>query len=146
MNYTITIQERSKQFAIRVINAYTQIIKVNHFNDAAAVLAKQFLRSGCSVGANLKEGISAQLDKDFICDLLPTLNQRDYGVGFPRLTTRFSWLFLVSKSFTTYLDMKNHIPDRPIAQAVSVPASPAVRFSEFILITMNILHRHRVSK
>ena len=30
------------------------------------VLAKQFLRSGTSVGANLKEGISAQSTKDFI--------------------------------------------------------------------------------
>lgn len=40
-------------------------------------------------------------------DLLPTLMQA-YNAGFPRLTTRFSWLFLVSKFFTHYLDMKSH--------------------------------------
>ena len=40
----------------------------------------------------------------------PNTNCKQYGVGFPRLTTRFSWLFLVSKSFTTYLDMKKSHP------------------------------------
>ena len=62
----ISIQERTKKFAIRVINAYTQIIKAKHFNDAAVVLSKQFLRSGTSIGANCKEAISAQSRKDFI--------------------------------------------------------------------------------
>ena len=66
MTDSITIQERSKQFAIRVVNAYTQIIKVNHFTTAAFVLAKQFLRSGTSIGANCEEAISAQSKKDFI--------------------------------------------------------------------------------
>ena len=62
----VSIQERSKKFAIRVINAYTQIIKAKHFNHAAVVLSKQFLRSGTSIGANCKEAISAQSRKDFI--------------------------------------------------------------------------------
>ena len=35
MVYSSTIQERTKQFAIRVVSAYTEIIKINHFNDAA---------------------------------------------------------------------------------------------------------------
>ena len=65
-NSNISIQERTKQFAIRVVNAYTQIIKNNHFNDAAVVLAKQFLRSGTSIGANCKEAVSAQSKKDFL--------------------------------------------------------------------------------
>ena len=34
--------------------------------DAAAVLSKQFLRSGTSIGANCAEGKSAQSTKDFI--------------------------------------------------------------------------------
>ena len=65
-NTKISIQERTKKFAIRVINAYTQIIKAKHFNDAAVILSKQFLRSGTSIGANCKEAISAQSRKDFI--------------------------------------------------------------------------------
>ncbi len=49
-----------------MIKAYTEIKRVNHFDDAAVIIAKQFLSSGTSVGANLKEGISAQSDRDFI--------------------------------------------------------------------------------
>ena len=42
-NHNISIQDRTKKFAIRVINAYTYINKNNHFNDAVVVLSKQFL-------------------------------------------------------------------------------------------------------
>ncbi|MDJ0747331.1 MAG: four helix bundle protein [Xenococcaceae cyanobacterium MO_167.B27] len=62
----ISIQERTKKFAVRVVRAYVQINKDKHFNDAAAVLSKQFLRSGTSIGANCAEGKSAQSTKDFI--------------------------------------------------------------------------------
>ena len=65
-NPSITIQERTEQFAIRIIKAYTEINKKNHFNDAAVVISKQFLRSGTSIEANISEGIYAQSNKDFI--------------------------------------------------------------------------------
>ncbi len=45
-NNNISIQDRTKKFAIRVIHAYTEINKKTHFSDAAAVISKQFLRSG----------------------------------------------------------------------------------------------------
>ncbi len=45
-NKQISIQERSKKFAVRVVRAYVQLNENNHFNNAAAVLSKQFLRSG----------------------------------------------------------------------------------------------------
>ncbi len=65
-NNTISIPDRTKAFAVRVIKAYSEIIKVNHFSEAASILAKQFLRSGTSIGANSKEAVSAQSKKDFI--------------------------------------------------------------------------------
>ena len=65
-NNSITIQERTKDFAIRVIVAYTEINKRNHFNDASVVLSKQFLRSGTSVGANVSEAVYAQSNADFV--------------------------------------------------------------------------------
>ncbi len=37
-----------------------------NFNDPAVVLAKQFLRSSMSIGANCQEAISAQSTKDYI--------------------------------------------------------------------------------
>jgi len=45
-NKPVSIQERTKKFAVRVVKAYVQINKDKHFNDAAAVLSKQFLKSG----------------------------------------------------------------------------------------------------
>ena len=62
----ITIQERTKLFAIRSIKAYSRMIYNKSFNDSAAVLAKQFLRSYTSIGANCSEAISAQSRKDYI--------------------------------------------------------------------------------
>ena len=61
-----TIQEKTKNFAVRAIHAYTEIAKKSNYDDAAKVLAKQFLRSSTSIGANCKEAISAQSKKDFI--------------------------------------------------------------------------------
>ncbi len=66
INNSITIQNRSKIFVIRVIKAYSEIIKKYSHDDASRVLSKQFLRSGTSIGANCKEAISAQSKKDFI--------------------------------------------------------------------------------
>lgn len=65
MNNNITIQERTEKFAIRVIKAYCELNK-RHFDDAGKVLAKQFLRSGTSIGANVAEAIFAQSNADFI--------------------------------------------------------------------------------
>ncbi len=43
-NTNITIQERSENFAIRAIKAYTEINKNNHFYDAVVVISKRFFR------------------------------------------------------------------------------------------------------
>jgi four helix bundle protein len=62
---SITIQEPSKAFAIRVIKAYS-ILSNRRFDDAGKVLAKQFLRSGTSIGANCAEATYAQSRPDLI--------------------------------------------------------------------------------
>ena len=62
----ISIQVRSKNFASRVIKAYTEINKSNNFNDAAVILGKQFLRSSTSIGANCAEAVYAQSNRDFL--------------------------------------------------------------------------------
>ena len=65
-NNNITIQEGSKLFAIPSIQAYSRIIKNQNLNDPSVILAKLFLRSSTSIGANCKEAVSAQSRKDFI--------------------------------------------------------------------------------
>ncbi len=74
-NSNITIQQRTKKFASRVIKAYTEINEKNHFNSAAVVLSKQFLRSGTSIGANCSEAVYAQSNKDFLSKYLIALKE-----------------------------------------------------------------------
>ena len=50
-NGKIPIQERTENFAIRVIKAYSYIEENNSLNDAIMILSKQFIRSGTSIGA-----------------------------------------------------------------------------------------------
>ncbi len=64
-NNNISIQDRSRKFANRVIKAYVELNK-KHFDDASKVLSKQFLRSGTSIGANCAEAEFAQSRKDFL--------------------------------------------------------------------------------
>ena len=62
-NNYITITDRTKQFAIRIIKACCFLDEKPGIYRA---LSKQLLRSGTSVGANVRETQSAQSDKDFI--------------------------------------------------------------------------------
>jgi four helix bundle protein len=64
INNNISIQDRTRNFANRVINVYIELNK-RHFNDVGYVLSKQFLRSGTSIGANCAEAEFAQSRKDF---------------------------------------------------------------------------------
>ena len=85
----ITIQQRSEDFAIRAIKAYTEINKNNHYNDAASVLSKQFLRSSTSIGANISESIYAQSNKDFISK---------YSIALKEASETRYWITIMIKS------------------------------------------------
>ncbi len=52
MKYNI-IQDKSFQFALRIIKAYTFLVE----QKKEFVLSKQLLRSGTSIGANVEEAI-----------------------------------------------------------------------------------------
>ena len=62
MNYDQdnVIVDKSKAFALRVIKLYQHLCGNKEF-----VLSKQLLRSGTSIGANVKEAIRAQSKADF---------------------------------------------------------------------------------
>ncbi|ELS05644.1 S23 ribosomal protein [Xenococcus sp. PCC 7305] len=88
-NNDVSIQERSENFAIRVIKAYTEINRNNHYNDAVAVISKQFLSSGTSVGANVAEAIYAQSNKDFISK---------YSIALKEASESRYWIKIMIKS------------------------------------------------
>ncbi|MEN9518426.1 MAG: hypothetical protein RLZZ381_1014 [Cyanobacteriota bacterium] len=59
----ISIQDRSKNFAIRIIKACSWLDETPGIK---RTLGKQLLRSGTSIGANCKEAVSAQSRRDFV--------------------------------------------------------------------------------
>ena len=55
------IQEKSFAFAVRIVKLYKYLCD----EKKEFVLAKQILRSGTSIGANIEESIGGQSEKDF---------------------------------------------------------------------------------
>ena len=65
------IVEKSMDFAIRIVNLYKYLCKEkNEF-----VLSKQLLRSGTSVGANIREAIYGQSKADFVAKMRIALKE-----------------------------------------------------------------------
>ncbi|MGD1809273.1 four helix bundle protein [Dapis sp. BLCC M126] len=87
-NVNISIQERTENFAIRVIKTYSELNK-RDFDDAGKVLSKQFLRSGTSIGANCSEAKYAQSTKDFI---------NKYSIAFKEANETLYWIKIMIKS------------------------------------------------
>ena len=67
------IQDLSKQFAIRIIKFYKHLYEDKH----ETVLSKQILRSGTSIGANIRESLHAPSKADFINKLNIALKEAD---------------------------------------------------------------------
>lgn len=59
------IQDKSYQFAIRIIRLYSHLCE----QKKEFVLSKQLLRSGTSIGANIEESIGGSSKKDFYAKL-----------------------------------------------------------------------------
>jgi four helix bundle protein len=85
---SLSIQERTENFAIRVIKAYCELNK-RPFDDAGKVLSKQFLRSGTSIGANCSEAKYAQSSKDFV---------NKYSIALKEANETLYWIRIMIKS------------------------------------------------
>ena len=67
------IEQKSKAFALRIIKLYQWLTEAKH----EFVLSRQVLRSGTSIGANVKEGVRAQSTPDFIAKLSIALKEAE---------------------------------------------------------------------
>lgn len=67
------ILDKSKAFAIRIINLY------KHLNEEKReyILSKQLLRSGTSIGANCREAARGQSNADFVAKMNIALKEAD---------------------------------------------------------------------
>jgi len=86
------IKDKSFKFAIRTVNLYKNLIENKEY-----VLSKQLLRSGTSIGANVREGLNAQSQPDFIHKLSIAQKETDESLY---------WLELLKE--THYLDEKEY--------------------------------------
>jgi len=59
------VQDKSFRFAVQIVG-YVRLQQKDHVN---LVLARQLLRSGTSIGANVEEALGGQSSKDFISKL-----------------------------------------------------------------------------
>ena len=85
------IQQKSRDFAIRIINCYNHLVDEKQ----EKVMSKQLLRCGTSIGANTRESKNAQSRMDFLNKLNIALKEAD--------ETEY-WLDLLHA--TKYLDDK----------------------------------------
>ena len=67
------IREKSFKFAVRAINLY----KVLSNERKEFILSKQLLRSGTSIGANVREAVNAESSADFIHKLAIAQKESD---------------------------------------------------------------------
>ena len=91
MDNKATIQQKSRDFAIKIINCYKFLIE----NKKEFVMSKQLLRCGTSIGANTRESKNAQSRGDFLSKLSIALKEAD--------ETAY-WLDLLQA--TDYIDKK----------------------------------------
>ncbi|MBW4533037.1 MAG: four helix bundle protein [Pleurocapsa minor HA4230-MV1] len=89
MNNNTYIQDRTRAFGVRVIKAYCELNK-RHFDDAAKVLSKQFLRSGTSIGANCAEARFAQSTADYLSKYYIALKEASETFGAAKSPAKLS--------------------------------------------------------
>jgi four helix bundle protein len=82
---------KSFKFAVRVVELYKLLCE----EKKEYVLSKQLLRSGTSIGANIREALEGQSKKDFIAKL---------SISLKEATETEYWLELMYE--TNYLDQK----------------------------------------
>ena len=66
-------RSKSKDFALRII----KFVKLLQDDEIGRIISKQLLRSGTSIGANLRESYNAQSKADFINKLHIALKEAD---------------------------------------------------------------------
>ena len=81
------IAEKSKAFALRIIRLY-RVLHQNH----EFVLSKQMLRSGTSIGANVKEALRGQSRADFYAKLNIALKEASETHYWLRLMYRTEYI------------------------------------------------------
>jgi four helix bundle protein len=82
------IKSKSFQFAVRIVKLYKYLVE----HKKEFVLSKQLLRSGTSIGANVREALNAESDTDFIHKLAISQKEADESVYWLELLRETDYL------------------------------------------------------
>ena len=82
------IEDKSFDFAVRIVNLYKHLQNKFHENN----ISKQVLRSGTSIGANIKEATHEQSRKDFISKMNIALKESYETEYWLRLLNRTDYI------------------------------------------------------
>ncbi len=83
-----TVKEKSEDFAVRIIKLYKYLIS----EKKEFIIAKQILRSGTSIGANLAEADYAISKSDFLSKLYIALKETSETLYWLRLLYKTEYL------------------------------------------------------
>ena len=79
------LKNKSMNFAIRIVNLYNFLNELKQ----ERIMSKQILRSGTSVGANIREGLFAESPADFI---------HKYSISLKECSETEYWLYLLQQT------------------------------------------------
>lgn len=82
------IEEKSFEFAIRIVNLYKYLIKEYH----EEVLFRQLLKSGTSIGANVAEAQRGQTLPDFLAKMSIALKEANETLYWIRLLSKTNYI------------------------------------------------------
>ena len=98
------VADKSKSFALRIIKLYTFLKEDKN----EYVLSRQILRSGTSIGANIRESKNAQSNLDFINKLSIALKEADETAYWLELLVE-SYIITQNQFDSLYSDLKEII-------------------------------------
>ena len=82
------VADKSMDFAVRVVNLHRQLVSERN----EYVMSRQLLRSGTSIGANVREAMSAQTKADFVAKMSIALKECNETGYWLELMTRTSFM------------------------------------------------------
>ncbi len=92
------LMDKTFSFAKRIVKLYKYLT----LEKKEYILSKQLLRSGTSIGSNIREGKYAQSEKDFISKLSISLKEAS--------ETEY-WLELLKNEYLTEKEVESILPD-----------------------------------
>lgn len=100
------VYNKAFKFSVRIVKLYKYLCT----EKSEYTLSKQILRSGTSIGANIKEGIFAQSKKDFISKMSIALKEASETVYWLELLTATEYIdALASKSILNECEEINNM-------------------------------------